>query len=514
MASATAPPLSSATAHRNLAGSHAAGAGTVVAPSLHPAAEADVDEERDAIGGGRDEGRSTSVLNADCWLLLAARFVRQFSYSWLAVGLILYLATVGFSQFQIGVLFTMTLLGDLLVTFWLSTSADALGRRNTLLAASLLKVFAGCAYAFLHSFPLLLVAGFLGIVSPTGGEIGPFLAIEQASLTESVTRKEDITRVFAWYQLIGYFGQAMGALASGFTMSSLQTHHGWEALDAYRFIIVGYALFGLVKFCLYWFVSSDIEPLHTREVGDGTWMSKFGLHRAESRRIVFKLSCLFILDAYAGGFAMQSIISYWFATEWSFSEHTLGLLLMGANVFSGISALAASPLVARFGAINTMVFSHLPSNILLLLVPFMPSATSAVVVLLLRFTISQMDVPARNTYIAHSVAPDERSAAGGITSIVRSVGLSLSPLLAGYLLSHPDNKLLFGLPFVVAGALKCVYDVLLYWAFTQKAEPETGAAQASYARVGQSESDRESTHIIDKNLYDEEADFDKIKAGK
>jgi MFS family permease len=298
------PPLSSATAHRDLAGGpsklHNGGMGS----SPHPDDDDD-DEERERIGCGSardgDDQRAPPLLSIDGKLLMAARFVRLFSYGWLAVGLILYLSTVGFSQFQIGALFSVTLLGDLLVTFWLSTSADSLGRRSTLLASSLLKVFGGCTYAFLHSFVGLIIAGFIGIVSPTGGEIGPFLAIEQAGLTEAVTRNEDITKVFGYYQMIGYLGQALGALASGVTMSSLQSHHGWDALDAYRFVIVAYALFGLIMFGFYWFLSSDIEPLHTREAGDVTWASKFGLHRPESRRIVFKLSLLFILDAYAGG---------------------------------------------------------------------------------------------------------------------------------------------------------------------------------------------------------------------
>ncbi len=159
-----------------------------------------------------------------------------------------------------------------------------------------------------------------------GGEIGPFLAIEQSSLTESVTRKEDITKIFGYYQLVGFVAQALGSLMSGLTLMSLQQTHGWEPLAAYRFVIVGYASFGLVKFALYWFLSPDIEPLHSRDpnASQSDWMSKFGLHRAESKRVVFKLSALFILDAFAGGFVLQSIIVFWFHEEFKFDERKLG----------------------------------------------------------------------------------------------------------------------------------------------------------------------------------------------
>ena len=347
--------------------------------------------------GGAVADTSSAVLSRDGWLLLLARFVRLFSYGWLAVALILFLVQVGLDQWEIGLLFTATLLGDLLVTFLLSTTADSWGRRKTLLASSLLKAFAGVVYAFSSSFWMLLFAGFLGIISPTGGEIGPFLAVEQASLTESITRAEDITKVFGWYQFLGYLAQALGAVCSGLALTFLQRNHGWSSLAAYRFVIMGYATFGIVKFLIYSFLSSEIEPLHAREVAaHRDWFSKFGLHRPESRTVVFKLSCLFILDAFAGGFVMQSIIVYcewgagmsrlglraWidrvcsgrraltrvvdsfffvslrpsgFHEEYALDEEHLGLMMMGANVLAGLSALAATPLVSKIGAINTMV---------------------------------------------------------------------------------------------------------------------------------------------------------------
>ena len=248
----------------------------------------------------------------DGWLIMVARFIRLFSYGWISVGLIRYLTELDYSQFMIGCLFTATLFGDLVITFYLTTTADSFGRRTTLLIGSLLKIFAGVSYAFTGNFVLLLLAGMIGIISPTGGEIGPFLAVEQSSLTESVSRVESITVVFGWYMFLGYLAQAFGALAAGFTLYTLQDHLGWHVLAAHRVIIIFYGVFGALMFAFYLGLSSAIEPLQTRAItGPNDYFLKFGLHRAESRAVVLKLSLLFILDAFAGGFVMQTIIVYW-----------------------------------------------------------------------------------------------------------------------------------------------------------------------------------------------------------
>jgi len=209
------------------------------------------------------------------------------------------------------------------------------------------------------------------------------------------------------------------------------------------------------------------------------------LRRPESKVIVAKLSCLFTLDAFAGGFVMQTIIVYWFKEKYGMDPDFLGLMMMGANVLAGVSALAAGPMVNKFGAINTMVFTHLPSNILLLLVPLMPDETSAVVMLLARFCISQMDVPARQAYVAMVVEPDERSAAGGITNIVRTIGLTISPLLVGLMVRNPSS-FWFSMPFITSGALKVLYDVTLYYLFKRSSsapisDPLKGSADAPSA---------------------------------
>ncbi|CAF0953254.1 unnamed protein product [Didymodactylos carnosus] len=408
-------------------------------------------------------------LNINGHILFLTRFIRLFSYGFLSVGLLLYLTEVGYSQSQIGVLFTGILIGDLVITLFLTTRADRFGRRNILIVGALLKIGAGLTFAFVDSFAALLLAGTIGIISPTGGEIGPFLAIEQACLTESMNDPEQITKIFGYYNFAGYFAQAFGALSSGYMITMMMNIHGYLALTAYRAVLIGHAVFGGLKLVLYSFLSHSIEPaVQARDLLSAEknwWFTKFGLHRKTSVTIVTKLSALFTLDAFAGGFVMQTIIVYWFHETYHIDTHLLGLMMMGVNVLAGISALAATPLVHKIGAVNTMVVTHFPSNLFLILVPLMPNQRLAVIMLLIRFCISQMDVPARQTYIATVVDADERSAAGGITNIVRSVGLSLSPLIAGYLLKDPSNTLLFSLPFIISGTLKCLYDILLYLSF-------------------------------------------------
>ena len=207
-----------------------------------------------------------------------------------------------------------------------------------------------------------------------------------------------------------------------------------------------------------------------KTVSETRGASLLGLHR--SRGIVLRLAALFSLDAFAGGFVVQSMVAYWFQLRFGVEPALLGGIFFGANILAGVSALAAARVAARIGLINTMVFTHIPSNILLMLVPLMPNLPLAVALLLLRFSISQMDVPTRQSYTMAVVAPDERSAASGVTTIARSVGASLSPSISGLFLASP---VLMGAPFLVAGGLKIVYDLLLYRGFRELKPPEEGA---------------------------------------
>jgi MFS family permease len=399
----------------------------------------------------------------DITLLFAARIVRLFAYGFLSVVLVLYLAEIGLPSGQIGLLLSLTLLGDAAISLWLTTSADRLGRRRMLLLGAALMAGAGVAFVITRNPLLLLVAAIVGVISPSGNEIGPFLSIEQASLTQLVTDRQR-TRVFAWYNLAGSFATALGALCAGLLAQWLQ-NSGWLPVDAYRTVIVLYAGIGGVLFVLFLLVSSAIEvqPLAAAATGPRV----LGLHK--SRGVVLQLSALFALDAFAGGFIVQSIMAYWFHVHFGADVELIGAIFFGANLLAGISALLAARIAARFGLINTMVFTHIPSNILLMLVPFMPTLPLAIAVLLLRFSISQMDVPTRQSYTMAVVAPDERSAASGVTSIARSLGAAASPALSGLLLA---STLTFSAPFIISGGLKIVYDLLLYRKFRSVKPPE------------------------------------------
>jgi MFS family permease len=305
-----------------------------------------------------------------------------------------------------------------------------------------------------------MAAAIIGVISPSGNEIGPFLSVEQAGLSQLIPN-EKRTKIFAWYNLVGSFATASGALAGGWLAQSLQSN-GWTQLDSYRFVLAGYALGGLLLTALFLGLSPAVEVTVAPQT-----KSTLGLHR--SRGIVIKLSALFALDAFAGALIVQSMIAYWFHVRFGVEAGLLGSIFFFANILAGISALLAVRLAARFGLINTMVFTHIPSNILLMLVPLMPNLPLAIGLLLARFSISQMDVPTRQSYVMAVVAPDERSAASGVTAIARSVGASLSPALTGILFGIPA---LFNSPFLLAGGLKIVYDLLLYRSFVTVKPPE------------------------------------------
>jgi MFS family permease len=397
----------------------------------------------------------------DIPLLFSTRILRLFCYGFLSVVLALYLAETGLTEEQIGLLFTLTLVGDSLISLWLTTSADRLGRKRTLILGALLMAGAGVTFILTRNIILLVVAAIVGVISPSGNEIGPFLSVEQAGLTQLLPNRRR-TQIFAWYNLVGSFATATGALSGGWLAQTLQDND-WAAIESYRLVIMGYAIGGFLLLLLFLNLSNRVEVEATQEAPKRI----LGLHR--SRNVVFKLSSLFAMDAFAGGLLVQSLMAYWFHVRFGVESGVLGSIFFGANILAGISALLAVRLADKFGLINTMVFTHIPSNVLLILVPLMPTLPLAIGVLLLRFSISQMDVPTRQSYTMAVVAPDERSAASGVTAIARSVGASVSPALTGLLFSIP---VLFNAPFFLSGGLKIIYDVLLYREFRAVNPPE------------------------------------------
>jgi MFS family permease len=408
-----------------------------------------------------DNGLVASIrgLDRDGRLLFATRVLRMFGYGSLAVVLVLYLAALGLDGVTIGIILTLTLVGDTLVSLWLTTSADRLGRRRVLIGGSLLMVGAGVAFALTSSVPFLILAATIGVISPSGNEVGPFLAVEQAALSQATPDRRR-TATFAWYNLAGYVATATGALAAG-VVSQMLLGGGLAAVDSYRVIVLGYAAIGLVMAAVFAMVRPAVEAPHVDPAGvDDGIRRRLGLGR--SKGIVLRLSLLFSLDAFAGGFVPQSLMAYWFHLRFGVEPALLGGIFFGANILAAVSSLSAARIADRIGLINTMVFTHLPSNILLILVPIMPSLPLAIGCLLLRYSLSQMDVPTRQSYVISVVEPDERSAAAGVTGIARTTGAAISPSLSAPLVA---NAGLASVPFFVAGGLKIVYDLLLYRAF-------------------------------------------------
>lgn len=396
---------------------------------------------------------------SDTALLFSARTTRLFAYGFVSVVLVLYLAETGLSPFGIGALLSATLGGDIVVSLWITMIADRMGRKKMLMLGSLLMMLGGAVFVLTQNPVLLTLAAIIGIISPSGSEIGPFLSIEQAALAQIVPGRKR-TALFGWYNLAGSFATAAGALAGGWLAALLQ-EYGLSAFEAYRYIMTAYAFSGAVLFLMFSMLSRDSEVSCPASLeADLPNQFNFGLSR--SKKIVFKLSGLFAIDAFGGGFVVQSMVAWWFHVQYSVDESLLGTMFFGANLLAGVSALAATKLADRIGLVNTMVFTHIPSNILLCLVPLMPNLSLAIAVLLLRASISQMDVPVRQSYTMAVVEPDERTAASGITNVARSVGAAASPALAGVLMANP---LLFSAPFFVAGGLKIIYDLYLYKMF-------------------------------------------------
>ncbi len=408
---------------------------------------------------------SLRALPRDGIVLFLTRFLRLFAYGALSVVLVFYLVSLGLSEAQVGLLLTLTLAGDIAISLLLTTRADRMGRRRTLIVGAILMAAAGIAFASTHNLLFLIVAGTIGVISPSGNEVGPFLSIEQAALSHVVSAASR-TEVFAWYTLAGSVATALGALCGG-TASGIVQKASFSASDSYRAVVLLYAGLGVALAFLFLSLSSSTE-VRDSVPEEGSAARKF-LGVGHSRSIVFKLSSLFALDSFGGGFVVQSFAAYWFYLRFGVQPVKLGVIFFWANVLAGISALLASRLASRIGLVKTMVVTHLPSNVLLILVPLMPNLTLAVVVLLIRFSISQMDVPTRQSYTMAVVCPEERSAAGGITGVARTAGAALSPIFAGFLFSRPA---LMNVPFFIAGILKIGYDVALYRGFAAVRPPE------------------------------------------
>jgi len=397
--------------------------------------------------------------------IILMRGLRQGAYGLLAVVLAIALTRDGFSPAAIGALVAISLVGDFLGTLIIGHYADRWGRRRTLVVLALLMALTSLIFGFLQWYPLLFLSVFGGTLGTSNSETAPFLPIEQA-LLGSQGSDAGRTALFARYNLVASIAGACGALMAGLPALLAQRGLPFDTLLAGAFCL--YALVALV-------VAWQAESLSTAvEVKGGALPEQGALWRRlipplpHSHGIVARLAALFSVDAFAGGLIGQTLLALFFHLRFGADLEMLAVLFFCANLLSALSFLAAPWLARRFGLLNTMVFTHLPSNILLMLVPLMPTFPLAAALLLVRQCLSQLDVPTRQAYTMALVDPSERTAAASVTSLARSAGSATSPILAGVLLQGP--LLVLGLPLLLAGGLKAAYDVALWAVFHRMPE--------------------------------------------
>jgi MFS family permease len=392
----------------------------------------------------------------DARLLLAARALRAFGDGYVSLLLPYYLTLLGYSALEIGLLVTATLLGSGLMTLAIGFIAHRHSTRHLLLAASVLMALTGLTASIFTDFWPLLIIAVIGTLNPSASDVTTFSPLEQTLLARAAT-PQSRTAMFARYSLIGALIAAVGAQAAG--VPDLFASGGDAArLMTVRVMFVLYALLGIASLLLYRRLSPALEaPTHEQPVPLG-----------KSRRIVYTLAALFSIDSFAGGFAVQSLLALWLLQRFDLSVAAAGNIFFWTGLLTAFSHLAAARVATRFGLINTMVFTHLPANLFLILVPFMPTLELALLFLFLRSALSSMDVPARTSYVMAVVSPGERPAAASVTAVPRSLASAISPSIAGALLVASP----FGWPLVICGALKIVYDLTLLRMFRAVKPPE------------------------------------------
>ncbi len=376
--------------------------------------------------------------------------VRTVPYGFLGVLFGVYLAQLGFNAFAIGVVLTFTVLSSGFYTFVVSFIADRIGRRRTLIFFALTDFAAGSALFLSNAWWAPVFAGIVGNMTVGAGEVGPFLSLEQAILPRTCNSNRR-TLAFIVYNLVGYGASSLGALIAG-----LPQYFG------YRPLFLAYMASGLLGALLYASLSGKVEIEHAQEGMKQTALSP------KARPVVFKLSALFSVDAFGGGFIGQSILSYYFYTRFALDLSTLGEIFFATQIVTALSFLLSERIARRIGLLRTMVFSHIPSNVFLAAVAFAPTPLSAVSLLLCRQSLSQMDVPARQSYVMAIVDESDRTAAAGLTSSTRTLASSISPSIAGYAI----QAVWIGTPLVAAGLLKLAYDLMIYASFRKIKPPE------------------------------------------
>jgi len=403
--------------------------------------------------------KNPSILRRVLW----ARGLRAFGDGYTSLLLPAYLTSLGMNAFQVGVIATGTLLGSAVLTLLLGVHAHRFSKRTLLLAAAVLMLGTGIGLALITEFWPLLVVAVVGTLNPSSGDVSVFLPLEHAVLSRAA-RDRQRTAVFARYSLVGSLVAALGALCAGLP-HLLATAMPIGENAALRAMFILYGLLGLVSALIYADLPSYIESTKRSAAAP----------LKESKRRVYTLATLFSIDSFGGGLVVQSILALWLYQAYALSMATTGVIFFWSGILSAFSYLVAVRIAKRVGLINTMVFSHLPSSVFLVLIPFMPNLGWVIALLMARSALSQMDVPTRSSYVMAVVPKDERAAAASFTLVPRSLAAAASPALAGYLLTVST----FAWPLVLAGGLKIIYDLLLLGMFRSVRPPEETAGNAN-----------------------------------
>ncbi|OJJ08953.1 hypothetical protein ASPVEDRAFT_48073 [Aspergillus versicolor CBS 583.65] len=419
----------------------------------------------------------------DAKLLIAQRFVRLFAYGGSTLILASYLSALEISDDRIGLFMTLTLVGDVAISFLLTLFADALGRRAVLTLGSALMVGSGIIFALFGNYWLLLAAAVFGVISPSGNEVGPFKAVEESTLAH-LTPNELLRDILLWYSLIGTAGTALGVMICGWAINLLQAERGWAYIPACRTVFLVYSAIGAIKFILSVALSRKVEaeakeskpkqqqpneanetqPLlegrtteseqQTQQQPERKWFLSF-LGDGDLVSLVIRLFILFGLDSFASGLASLSWMTYFFKRKFSLPEGKLGSIFFTTSIIAAGSMLIASSIAKRIGNVRTMVFTHLPSAIFLALIPIPSLLPLALTFLILRACSQNMDVAPRSAFLAAALPSDKRTAIMGSINVVKTSAQSMGPLITGVL----ADRGCFGASFTLAGILKCVYDI-------------------------------------------------------
>ena len=401
-------------------------------------------------------------ISRDGKLLLYARIVRTFSYGFLSIVLAIYLKLSGFNEILIGIVLSATLVNSVIFNLFSSAYADRIGRKKILTLYAVLMVISAVIFFLTSNYVALIIAALIGTINVTGSEVGAFLSLEQAILPQTVNNIKKRNSIFALYNMVGTFAMAGGVLASGLP-NFLEHHFGLDQISAIKTLFIFYAVLALVVMGIYLALSKKIEI----QVQSGQDVSRKSIS-PQTRRIIAKMSSLFAVDSFAGGFVIQSIVAFWFYSKFGADSTMLSYIFSIAGVLTAVSFLLATKIASKIGLINTMVFTHIPSNILLILLAFAPNFSLAILLYMARMSLSQMDVPSRQSYIVSIVSENERVAAAGITNTSRNVAQAVSPSLAGAVI----QGLSLSAPFVVGGILKIAYDIGIFVNFRKIKPPE------------------------------------------